>query len=355
MPYSQLSADPELDQIIAAAERLAGCAVHELDPVSDGANSRVFRMRCAAGGTYALKSYPSADDDPRNRLETEVAALRFLDRHGVIRVPKIAALSPSDRIVLFHWIAGTAFEDVTPADIDDALGFVETLRGLNSQAGADKIALASEACLSPQDIVDQIDGRIGRLQAFGAADKSLATFLDGPFFAAYREILAWARDGLEGSGIGFFDQIRNEERTLSPSDFGFHNALRTAAGEPVYLDFEYFGHDDPVKLTADFLLHPAMQLAPSQKTRFASGVSKIFKDYSHFLTRLQYLMPLYGLRWCLIILNEFVPASWARRRRAGATETHDQAKARQLQKSQELVAWVHKNYRDLGVGVGSSD
>ena len=38
---------------------------------------------------------------------------------------------------------------------------------------------------------------------------------------------------------------RRTQRTLSPSDFGFHNALLRGGREWVFLDFEYFGWDDP--------------------------------------------------------------------------------------------------------------
>ena len=50
-----------------------------------------------------------------------------------------------------------------------------------------------------------------------------------------------------------------EQRTLSPSDFGFHNALRRPDGRVVFLDLEYFGWDDPAKMISDFLLHPALE------------------------------------------------------------------------------------------------
>ena len=41
------------------------------------------------------------------------------------------------------------------------------------------------------------------------------------------------------------------QRALSPSDFGLHNALRGQDGQLRFVDFEYFGWDDPVKLVSD--------------------------------------------------------------------------------------------------------
>ena len=192
------------------------------------------------------------------------------------------------------------------------------------------------------------------LRTIGGSDERLVSFFDNSFLPAFDDVYDWARTGIQELEVGFQDEIAVAERTLSPSDFGFHNAIKTAEGNIIYVDFEYFGRDDPVKLTADFLLHPAMSLSDTEKSRFAQGVGEIFKDYRDFLTRLQYLMPLYGLRWSLIVLNEYLPSSWARRTHAGAAMTHEQAKARQLQKAEKMVSWIHNNFQDLGGGVGSS-
>ena len=51
--------------------------------------------------------------------------------------------------------------------------------------------------------------------------------------------------------------LDQQDRCLSPSDFGFHNAL--AQGETVrFIDFEYAGWDDPAKTVCDFFHHPGV-------------------------------------------------------------------------------------------------
>ena len=73
----------------------------------------------------------------------------------------------------------------------------------------------------------------------------------------------------------------------------------------MFLDFEYFGLDDPVKLLADTLWHPGMTLKTSQKLLLAKKFSVLFSEDVKFLDRLNACWPLYGLRWCLILLNAF--------------------------------------------------
>jgi len=123
-----------------------------------------------------------------------------------------------------------------------------------------------------------------------------------------------------------------------PADFGFHNSLRQGDGSLAYIDFEYFGWDDPVKLTADILLHPGVPLSSAQQRRFREAAERLYGEDASFAVRLEALLPLFCLRWILILLNEFLPERWQRRVLAGARESWAEAKARQLAKARDLFA-----------------
>ena len=79
-----------------------------------------------------------------------------------------------------------------------------------------------------------------------------------------------------------------------------------------------------------------MTLSEGDKRRFLRQVlPALIASDEEFLMRLRLLRTLYGQRWCLILLNEFLPERWARRELAGpfdrATEqTRQLAKARRL-------------------------
>jgi hypothetical protein len=92
-----------------------------------------------------------------------------------------------------------------------------------------------------------------------------------------------------------------------------------------------------VKLTADILLHPGRPLAPPQRRRFRAAAARLYGD-PLFVPRLAAYLPLFGLRWVLILLNEFLPEVWARRVRAGATESWEEAKARQLDAARKFLS-----------------
>ena len=140
------------------------------------------------------------------------------------------------------------------------------------------------------------------------------------------------------AGFAFDAELPQEWRSLVPSDFGFHNSLRRPDGSLAFLDFEYFGWDDPVKLTADILLHPGRPLEPAQRKRFRQAATRLYGGDPAFASRLSAYLPLFGLRWVLILLNEFIPERWQRRVLAGETGSWSDVKARQLAHARAFLA-----------------
>src|SRR6202041_3384794 len=146
------------------------------------------------------------------------------------------------------------------------------------------------------------------------------------------------REAGTGSVFSFDTELPDEWQSLVPSDFGFHNSLRRPDGALAFLDFEYFGWDDPVKLTADILLHPGRPLELPQRERFRQAATRLYGGDPAFATRLPAYQPLFGLRWVLILLNEFIPERWQRRVLAGETGSWSDVKVRQLSHAREFLA-----------------
>lgn len=317
-----------------AAMALLGGSVRAIAPLARSGNNRLYRVT-GAGGTVALKSYPRPDDDTRDRLRTEYGALSFLQSQSEGAVPAPIAMQRDIHAALYQWIDGTVISSPNAADIDAALMFLARLHGYRNATGAAALPLASEACLSTAEIVRQLDARAVRLTESASNKPALEQFLEQ--WRGARERFAAKRPD---------DELPRSRQTLSPSDFGFHNALRTADGRIVFVDFEYFGWDDPAKLTADFLLHPAMTLDRACRRRFAGGMLSVHADDSDFHARLMRHLPLYALRWCLILLNEFLPERWARRVVVGEGDAVA-ARSRQLEKAETMLHRVETVSEDL--------
>ena len=80
--------DGALAEATGIAQALVGDAVKVSHLVTGGRNSRIWRIT-SGGRAFALKQYPSRRDDPRDRLSTEVGALRLMERHGIDTVPRV--------------------------------------------------------------------------------------------------------------------------------------------------------------------------------------------------------------------------------------------------------------------------
>lgn len=315
-----------------AVEQALDVEVSASASVGGGRNSRVYRIE-TEDGPYALKHYHD-----RHRLDAEFAAFAFLQMQGVVNVPGPVAVDRNDRFAVYEFLEGEAIAEPTEGDIDACVAFIRTLKAVSAAPGAAAFGPAAEGFFRLADIVGNIRTRLERLEGRDrecAVEGDLATFLEQEFLPALESLTARAYGVYAGLELDAVAEISAASRTLSPSDFGFHNAVRTVDG-PAFLDFEYFGWDDPAKLIADFLLHPGMDVAWALRTRFGKGVVEVMGD-PLLEQRLNALLPLFGLKWCMILLNEFLRTDFDRRRFAGSTEDRTMVLEAQLAKARAML------------------
>jgi hypothetical protein len=289
---------------------------------------------------FALKRYPGQQTSGHDRLATEVDALRLLRQHGFGTVPEVLAVDYQHGFALLSWIDGSPVTEVSAADIDQAVAFLAAIHMLRQTSSFGRHRHAAEACLSGIEIQQQIGRRLKMLQTLNMEESLLQAFLEESFSPTFDRLLARARAQMPEAGLDFVAMLPEEMRTLVPSDFGFHNSLRRPDGSLAFFDFEYFGWDDPAKLTADVLLHPGTAMPFTRRQQFRCAAENLYDRDTSFRARLDALYPLFGLRWALILLNEFLPDRWRQRVTAGEAESWSVAKDRQLARAREYVAQV---------------
>jgi hypothetical protein len=118
-------------------------------------------------------------------------------------------------------------------------------------------------------------------------------------------------------------EIPPAERCVSPSDFGFHNALSGADGSLRFIDFEYAGWDDPAKMVCDFFLQPALPVDTVHYDHFFAGTLGDWPGVERLAVRAKLMQPLFALKWCCIMLNPFLPDLAARARFADPGRASD--------------------------------
>jgi hypothetical protein len=130
------------------------------------------------------------------------------------------------------------------------------------------------------------------------------------------------------------------ERCLSPSDFGFHNALRQADGMLRFFDFEYAGWDDPAKLICDVACQPEVPVPRSLWEDFRSQVLAVLPHAEWIAWRVAWLLPVHQLKWCCLVLNEFLPDGRSRRRFSTAHTRAERQPDVQLAKARRMLECV---------------
>jgi len=331
--------------------RTLDCPVTDISPLGGGRNSRTYRITCDEGKVYAAKIYFNQGAEGQDRLGAEFSSLQFLWAQGVRSIPRPIVANAKQGEGVYEFIEGGVIDvdKVTSNDIDQAGHFLVALKNLAVVPEARHLPPAAEACFSIQSILDSLNKRMYRLSKLDVdttAQEALRNFMEMEFEPLFHNILQWCGSNIDQYRLALDTELTHPKRTLSPSDFGFHNAIRRPDGTIVFLDFEYFGWDDPAKMIVDFLLHPALPLSDYLKRRFLSCINSQFEDET-LPNRIGIVYPLFGLKWCLILLNEFVPEHLQRREFAMINNnlSVESLQFIQLNKSRKMMTTVADTYK----------
>jgi hypothetical protein len=310
---------------LAAVAGMTGTVA--LTPVPGGRNNRAFVLTAGRDKAF-LKAYFRHPDDPRDRLRSETALLAHAEALGIDTVTRVLAKDAAAGLALFAFIEGRrlAPEEVGDRHVDAAAELYLALNSRPAELPAELSAElfdASEACFSLKQHQDCVERRVGRLaRAAGCGMRA-----DGAHFVAGELVPAWAeiKAGIMARASdlpgGLEATLSQKLRRVSPSDFGFHNALLTPAGGLVFLDFEYAGLDDPAKLVCDFFCQPEVPVGREHLPGFLARVAEASRADATLPERVRLLLPAYGIKWCCIMLNDFLPLGVSRRDFAGDGET----------------------------------
>ncbi|MBI5625229.1 MAG: hypothetical protein HY924_15735 [Elusimicrobia bacterium] len=339
---------PEASPVAARIERLLGRKVRSLGRLRGGRNSRVYLASADGDQRFIVKRYFRHPSDRRDRLGVEFGGLKFLWKRGMRCIPEPIAADPAGGLALYRQVDGSPIRgsNVAEEDIRQAVRFLADLKALSRLTAARALPPASEACFSVAAIVRNLRLRLAALTPSSARTPShaaLRDFVKRDLEPSVHDFGAWSRSRLTHARISYAAPLKRAERTLSPSDFGFHNALRDRSGGIIFLDFEYFGWDDPAKAISDFLLHPAMRLCRDHKVRFVEGCLDRLDATGHLAARLSAVFPLFGLKWCMILLNEFVPRLRLRRDFAAGRQASEDVLDRQLEKARRMLCQVKRD------------
>lgn len=330
------------DELVLLSNSLLRGKCFDFFQIGGGRNSRVYKFSDQNNRLLLLKYYHHSDLDSRNRIETEFNSVVFMWDHGVRQIPEPLGVDFDNRIAIYTFIEGEKpkADGIDNTKIMALTDFLTQLDELSALPDSQSLPIASEAAFSLDQLLDIISRRLANIlkydsqKPFGAELKQFIEYDLSPQLEICKEeaVMDYLKYDITSEMI-----LPNESTTLSPSDFGFHNAILNS--EQVYfIDFEYFGRDDPAKTVSDFILHPAMHLQKELYYTFLKTMIKIYGDKDRCLKqRLTALYPLFAIKWCTILLNEFVPEHYERRLFALGNEQEAHLLKTQLNKAKMML------------------
>jgi hypothetical protein len=199
---------------------------------------------------------------------------------------------------------------------------------------------ASESCFSIDEHLMKTEIRVNRLregiQIADDVDREAQELIMEKLLPIWYKTLQKIGGSLDKSETS--EVLPLKERCLSPSDFGFHNALLQNDGTLRFLDFEFAGWDDPAKLIIDFANQPDMLLESRLSNLFREAVIHHHIAPKKLEKRVHLLEPIYQIKWACICMNCFLAFGRKRLQFTGGLEDELIMKRRQLAKARIMLA-----------------
>ncbi len=306
---------------------------------SKGGNNRAYRVQ-TTDQVFAAKQYFRHEQDTRDRLTTEFEFLSYAHDLAPGFTPKPYAKDDLSGMALYEFVEGRAFTmgEIGVEELVQAAKFFCALNQPRARTKIRLLPLASEACFSIKDHVDLVGARLQRLNSVVVCDEEdgqLSGFMQ-KLLGHWQKVVADIQSAARDVNLDITQALDEAQRCVSPSDFGFHNALRRPGGDICFLDFEYAGQDDPAKMAGDFFAQLAV---PVPEELFEDFIANCFAPLpfpTALAWRARMLRPVYQVKWCCIALNVFVPTHMARRKFANPDLDVSSAKRVQLAKATHL-------------------
>lgn len=284
--------------------------VKSLEPLSGGANNKVFKLTTVDNKELCGKIYKRIRGDKRNRFLNEINFIRYLYPLNLKIIPKLIGANETDGVAIFNYINGHLHDrdqSIPSRYWQECISFIETIQASEKLKGNIHLQSGSEAMFSIKNHMTALHARRDKwlnLAKNNLIDKALSQLITEKVEPAYQTV---ARIILPLEG--FNKTIGKEEQIISPSDLGLHNALICKDSKDItFIDFEYAGWDDPAKTLSDFYCQPTYPAPIKYVNKFYSSLQKLIPENfrKDFNERLPYIFEIIRLKWCLIVLNPFL-------------------------------------------------
>ena len=268
----------------------------EVKSITNGVNSNVFIIGDPSK-KYVLKFYRKDNNSP-TRLEREISALEIFRLNGIKNVPQLLNHSKELNCSLLSFIPGENISKFSQDYIIHFQTFFKKILSLSYSIDKQTLNLdAIDSCMEIDTVNNQIEARITNFKKENNVQiNTLLSQIEEIF-----QIIAQHVKMLNNS----FNKLKP---ILSPVDFGINNVL-IMNKEVHFIDFEFFGWDNPIHLISDTISHPANNLNISEQAALLDAIVECYtvpEEQEEIMKTFNGVNLLFDIKWCLIMLNPFL-------------------------------------------------
>lgn len=281
-----------------------------------GRNNQVWQI-LTNKNKFIIKIYPDLKKDKKARLLKEFSFLKILEKSKLDIVPKLIDIDKKKNLAMHTFLPGKKIKKINLNHINQCANFMIKINSFNNIKKFKNFSYAADSCLSIQDHLLCVEKRIKqfkRLNPKTYLEKKVYLFLKEKIIPEWKKVLN--KIYLRFSNTEIRKRFKKQQLIVSPSDFGFHNVIENNK-KLFFVDFEYAGWDDPAKLICDFVCQPDYMVKKNYSTIFMKKISSILFKPSQTLYRAKQIIPIHRIKWCLVLLNEFIKHNETRRKHAG--------------------------------------
>ncbi len=281
-------------------------------------NNQIVEVVSQKSKKYILKRYFSSEFDHRNRGKTEFEALKLFCEHKINNTPYPYVFDNINHYAFYQYIEGSNQVSIEHS-LESARAitqFITQLKNIHQTSNTQLMVQASDARNTLKDYFDKIESRLKLIELGCNNNQTLAVvnkFIQNEFRMFKQQVFKHTRQKIKKLGLSEQEPFSPKGRTLSPSDLGPHNMLKTGDDDFTFIDFEYFGLDDACKMIADLFHHAQRKLTAQSKWSIYHEYLAYIGGDQEFKNRFDVVIDLIGLEWILIVLNIAAPGTIERR------------------------------------------
>tara|TARA_A100001015_G_scaffold283331_1_gene348544 strand:- start:2483 stop:3469 length:987 start_codon:yes stop_codon:yes gene_type:complete len=284
--------------------------ISRISIIKSGKNNKIYKINVDKK-IVILKSYFG---EKKLRIKKELQFYRYLNQQKIKNVVTPIAFELNKNFLILPYIDGNKIRKIEDKHIIKISNFINKI---NKKKNFKKLDLAVEGIKNRKKYISICYNRIKKLKLVSkrsVINKKLQYFLNQEIIPTFKILKKKLNEKNILDKVDY--KLYKKDMIISPSDFGFHNVIESNK-KLIFFDFEYSGYDDPVKLVCDFYCQPNKKISLEQKEKFKNSIIKKFKNYEKIDYLISQLLPLHYLKWCCIILNEFIPSKLSIRNHAG--------------------------------------